>query len=43
MEPNDNQYITMGVEASKAAQEIAKTTARDWVLCKNLASLYPGS
>ena len=28
MEPNDNQYITMGVEVSKAAQEIAKTTGQ---------------
>ena len=28
MEQNDNQYITLGIEASKAAQEIAKTTGQ---------------
>lgn len=28
MEPNDNQYTAMGIEASKAAQEIAKTTGQ---------------
>lgn len=28
MEQNDNQYITMGIEASKATQEIAKTTGQ---------------
>lgn len=28
MEQNDNQYITLGIEASKAVQEIAKTTGQ---------------
>ena len=28
MEQNDNQYITMGIEASKAVQELAKTTGQ---------------
>ena len=28
MEQNENQYITLGIEATKAAQEIAKTTGQ---------------
>lgn len=34
MEQNDNQYITLGIEASKAAQEIAKATGQGLEMVK---------
>lgn len=38
MEPNDNQYVTLGIEASKAAQEIAKATGQGLEMVKEFGA-----